>query len=1096
MKDLLTNFSKLSLDNGSRMTRKWFGNDSGMTRFSLASLICLCMLTIGSGNVWGETVTYAQTSTSAASVSSGTAPTGSSVSFSNTYSTKEQLTSGNNMVLTLTSLGGISISNITLSMKSNKSGGAGKLSYSTNGGSTWTYLVGGTSSAVQFDNAAWYGSYSQSYVNISKTVSLTNVTQLKIKIEATVSSLYCQSFQLTYTAAAAAVATPTFSPVAGTYDEAQSVTISCATAGTTIYYTTDGSTPTSSSPAYSSAVSITGSCTLKAIAKKGSDYSSVGSAAYVIKKKVNWSVNGENWNTGHGSPTTRVVAGNKVTALPTDPTSAACDGSKVFVGWTTSEYSHASIAPPTLFTTAANAPNVTDDVTYYAVFADAAGSTTDKVITINTDTLTSYASVDKKVGGITFKSTDSWGKVSWSTYTYLQCKKNSSLYNNDAFPGYIKSVTITRQPSGNYDSNISGTVTLCVGSSKQPTSTCETTVSAYGGVTFNYTALNNYTYLAFSTGGTAAALASIRITYAVSSYTYSNYTTSCCTPLGSINGSFSWSNVSPTSVTVEVPSDYSDKDNANLTGYIFKRYSASTDGTLLETIETNSASARSATFSSELVANTTYYYTITAKHESSSCNSEETSPRQSHTIDSYVVSYAAGGGSGTNPGAHDPVLSGTGVSLKSNSFTAPAGKVFVNWNDGNDDYDEGELFTVTANTTMTAQWACMEPGFSKNLSSTQVNYLQDQVAAALSITAVANEASLSYQWQKSANGTSGWEDVGTNSNEYTPLTTSVGDLYYRCIVTNLAAGCTDSKGTSAVAHIHVDVPLACLTPSFSPEAGTYMGSKNVSISSTDGATIRYTTDGTTPTEISAVYSGAISVTATTTIKAKAFKDGLEASPVASATYTIQCATPTFSVEAGTHVGSQSVTISTTYGDIYYTTDGSTPTTSSTLYSGAITIGTTQTVKAIAVKSGCENSEVASAAYTIQCATPTFSPAAGTVPYNQSVTISTTYGDKIYYTTDGSTPTTSSTLYSGAITIDASKTVKAIAVKDDCSNSAVASATYTATYTVTWSVNGEDDYRTSGERRKSSTANCSDEQRLRRRESVCRLACHGDRRSER
>ncbi len=61
MKNLINYLSKksLSLGNGSGMTRKRLVNDSGMTRFSLASLICLCMLTIGSGNVWGATDTEA-----------------------------------------------------------------------------------------------------------------------------------------------------------------------------------------------------------------------------------------------------------------------------------------------------------------------------------------------------------------------------------------------------------------------------------------------------------------------------------------------------------------------------------------------------------------------------------------------------------------------------------------------------------------------------------------------------------------------------------------------------------------------------------------------------------------------------------------------------------------------------------------------------------------------------------------------------------------------------------------------------------------------------------------------------------------------------
>lgn len=484
----------------------------------MLTLIILC--SIGSGNVWGETVKYAQTSTTAASVSSGTAPAGSSVSFSTTYSTKEQLTSGNNMVLTLTSLGGISISNITLSMKSNKSGGAGKLSYSTNGGSTWTYLVGGTSSAVQFNNAAWHGSYSTSYVNISKTVSLTNVTQLKIKIEATANSLYCQSFQLTYTAAAAAVATPTFSPAAGTYEEAQSVTISCATAGTTIYYTTDGSTPTSSSPAYSSAVSITGSCTLKAIAKKGSDYSSVGSAAYVIKKKVNWSVNGENWNTGHGSPTTRVVAGNKVTALPTAPTSAACDGSKVFVGWTTSEYSHASTAPTTLFTTAAGAPNVDNDVTYYAVFADAADGSSSKTyeLTIERgDVPSSYsgtwsAKTATETGGgsgtlsVSLSGTNVMQSTASGHTTHIQFKASSTGFYNTTDLGTINSITTNNSDIKYY-----------INSSSNPSS------SGSGGY---FRVYNN------TSGARYTASIVINFTKTVGGTTYSNYTTTCCTDPG------------------------------------------------------------------------------------------------------------------------------------------------------------------------------------------------------------------------------------------------------------------------------------------------------------------------------------------------------------------------------------------------------------------------------------------------------------------------------------------------------------------------------------------------------------------------------------
>ena len=80
---------------------------------------------------------------------------------------------------------------------------------------------------------------------------------------------------------------------------------------------------------------------------------------------------------------------------------------------------------------------------------------------------------------------------------------------------------------------------------------------------------------------------------------------------------------------------------------------------------------------------------------------------------------------------------------------------------------------------------------------------------------------------------------------------------------------------------------------------------------TSGATIRYTTDGTTPTTSSPIYTGPIAVSQTTTIQAIATLSGMTNSNVASATYTIQqqVATPAFSPAAGTYTGSVTVTIS-------------------------------------------------------------------------------------------------------------------------------------------------------------------------------------------
>lgn len=79
----------------------------------------------------------------------------------------------------------------------------------------------------------------------------------------------------------------------------------------------------------------------------------------------------------------------------------------------------------------------------------------------------------------------------------------------------------------------------------------------------------------------------------------------------------------------------------------------------------------------------------------------------------------------------------------------------------------------------------------------------------------------------------------------------------------------------------------------------------------------------------------------------------------------------------------------------------------------------------------------------QAATPTFSPAAGSYGSPQTVTISdTTSGVTLFYTNDGTTPTTSSAVYNGPITVNSTETIKAIAAGSSYTNSAVATATYT------------------------------------------------------
>ncbi|MDR2511527.1 MAG: chitobiase/beta-hexosaminidase C-terminal domain-containing protein [Bacteroidales bacterium] len=167
----------------------------------------------------------------------------------------------------------------------------------------------------------------------------------------------------------------------------------------------------------------------------------------------------------------------------------------------------------------------------------------------------------------------------------------------------------------------------------------------------------------------------------------------------------------------------------------------------------------------------------------------------------------------------------------------------------------------------------------------------------------------------------------------------------------------------------VTTPEQVATPVISPAAGTYDAAQTITIScTTEGAAIYYTTNGDEPTTESNLYSeGGFTLSASATVKAIAVKDYLLDSEVAEAAYVLAVATPVISPAAGTYDAAQTITIScTTEGAaIYYTTNGDAPTAESNLYSeGGFTLSASATVKAIAVKEGFTESEVAEAAYVI------------------------------------------------------------------------------------------------------------------------------------
>jgi hypothetical protein len=142
--------------------------------------------------------------------------------------------------------------------------------------------------------------------------------------------------------------------------------------------------------------------------------------------------------------------------------------------------------------------------------------------------------------------------------------------------------------------------------------------------------------------------------------------------------------------------------------------------------------------------------------------------------------------------------------------------------------------------------------------------------------------------------------------------------------------------------------------------GWYTASVSVALSAADSqsgvAVIRYTTDGTTPTTSSPAYVGPFTVSATTTVKYRAWDNVGNAEATKSQLIQIDTSTPQSLIRCngttcatGWYKASVSVTLSATdtgsgVAALRYTTDGSVPTSSSPLYSGPFTLSTTATVR--------------------------------------------------------------------------------------------------------------------------------------------------------
>ena len=254
-----------------------------------------------------------------------------------------------------------------------------------------------------------------------------------------------------------------------------------------------------------------------------------------------------------------------------------------------------------------------------------------------------------------------------------------------------------------------------------------------------------------------------------------------------------------------------------------------------------------------------------------------------------------------------------------------------------------------------------------------------------------------------------------------------------------------------------------LVVSASPRGGTYGSVQTVTLTcnaiDVTCVSIRYTTDGSTPTASSPAYTTALTLSTSTTLSFIGVDNLGRTSAVVTETYVIDTTPPvtTASPAGGSFDTALDVTLSCNDGAgsgcsaTYYTTDGSTPNTNSTAYTSPIRIDRPLTLRFFSVDrlGTAEPSRSESYTFTADVAPPTTTanPAGGVYASAQNVTLICNDGTNgsgcsaTYYTTDGSTPTTSSPRYTSPITISANSVLRFFSVDQRNNTEPVQSASY-------------------------------------------------------
>ncbi len=693
------------------------------------------------------------------------------------------------------------------------------------------------------------------------------------------------------------VATPTFSPAAGTYSETQNVTISCATTDATIYYTTNGTTPTTSSSVYSSPITISETTTVKAIAmKQGMSNSSVASATYTIQQLTSittiaglWEFAATAGSSTPSQPNANVTFNDWYVTGVKSSQVCVSDGQYGFVIY---QSGHGFVAGDKLSGTVA-----CKVMMYQNHYAEVMGVKASDLTVVSGQEVpvlsTAIASLEVRNYGTAINL----GTCSYNGSKFYDAAGDSiTLYNNfNVNPNPINSLEAGKQY------NVKGVSIIYWQSNNQTQQIAPRNADDFEEIV-----------------GPTEQVATPTFTPAAGEYSEAQTVTIACTTQGAtihytLDGTTPTTNSSTYTAALTISETTTVKAIAVKADMIDSEIATATYTiNIVPPTPVTETSYQLITNANALISGDKYIIVGIKGETYKALGKQATNNRPAVTVtpsnDTITVTPAAGadedavyeltlGQEGNYWTLYDAANEGY---LYAASSSANHLKVQAE-NDANGQWTieiaSSGIATIKAQGTNTRNWLRLNSTgspFSCYASGQMDVYLYKAGDVPTPPTPTNYNVTVA---QGITNGTVTVNPTSALEGDTITVTTTPAQGYELATLTYTYGQTTNNidqttmKFLMPAANVTVNATFTELAhvanPTFTPAAGSFITAQQVSIAcTTEGATIHYTIDGTDPTTNSAVYSEPFTVSTTTTVKAMAVKTGLNNSDVVSATYTI------------------------------------------------------------------------------------------------------------------------------------------------------------------------------------------------------------------